>query len=65
MKLSFLPFSDFPRNDMKQWMGFRHYDAVKQTIESWCALFQLFLQVNPFEEQLPIGFFNLIYSFRL
>ena len=49
MKLSFLPFSDSSRNDMKQWMGFRHYDAVKLTIESWCALSQFFLQVNPLE----------------
>lgn len=58
MKLSSLPLSDFPWMDVKQWMRFRNGDSAELLMESWRAFLQLFFQVNPLVEELPIGLFN-------
>lgn len=58
MKLSPLPLPDFSRIDVKQWMRFRNDGSTKLLTENWCALLQLFFQVNPFEEKLSFGLFN-------
>ena len=58
MKLSSFPPLDFPWVNMKQWMRFWNDDSANLLMESWCALLQLFFQVNPLEEELPVGLFN-------